>query len=418
MKAGLVLVAALMVAAGALYVERDRIGALIEAASASAPQQHSGRGRDGGPKAAPVKTALAVAGSLPVTHSTTGTVVPQFSSTITAQQSGVVATLVAQGGQTLVKGDTIATMDDRSARAMIAKDKAQLDRDNASIEAARLTYTRAQQLLKSQAGTQAASDDAKAALDVTEAALAVDQAQLAADRITLDNTVIRAPFDGKLGAFSVSPGAYVSPGAAIVTLVSLKPVYAEFDLTESELASARAEARKGNLGVTVNPVLGADAGRSETGKADFIDNTVAEASGTFKVRATLANDDQRLWPGQSLRITVHLANVEGLTLVPNVALRPVQDGWAVFVVSGDKAERRSVDVALRDGDTAGLRSGVKPGEQVVIEGMDRLSDGMAVTLSGDTGTKPVGATEAHRKGRTKGGGTKASGSTGAASATQ
>ncbi|MGB3146173.1 MAG: efflux RND transporter periplasmic adaptor subunit, partial [Paracoccaceae bacterium] len=196
------------------------------------------------------------------------------------------------------------------------------------------------------------------------------------------NTEIRAPFSGRIGALKVAVGTYVAPGTAVATLIQAAPVYAEFALAEPDLALARAAVEAGQAAVTVSPYQGGVADGSASGQVVFIDNAVDSASGTFILRALLPNADLAFWPGQSLQIDVTLGQVEGLTLVPTIAVLPLDGATIAFVVDADgKAARREVTLALREGDMAGVTAGLSPGDQVVIEGQDRLTDGAAVTVS-------------------------------------
>ncbi|MEX6507967.1 efflux RND transporter periplasmic adaptor subunit [Jiella sp. M17.18] len=444
-----ILLVLLCAAAIAAYVERDRLtpylpqqvaglvgaeksgqGAGTAAGQGDGSQAASrgggshGRGHGQGPTA--VTVAEAKPGSLPITFDTIGSVVPVASTTLNSQSVGIVASIAVRNGQRVKAGDLIVQLDDRAAKAAMAKDQAALDRDQAILENDQASLDRIARLVKSGASTKQSGDDAAAAVKQAQASVGVDRAAIAADAVTLSNTAIRAPFDGRLGAVSVSRGALVQPGTAIVTVTEMQPVYAQFSLPETMLPTARAAYRARTLMVNVVPPLASsdepsgavasaddpDAGSAAAagdgaslvasagpaapgaasdaapadaadpvGKVTFIDNAVDAQSATFRLRAEIANVDEALLPGQSLNVHVHLGDRTGLVLVPSVAVAPRENGSMVYVVKPDNTvEMRGVTVAMRSGGVAGLSAGLKPGERVVTEGQADLSNGSQVKV--------------------------------------
>ncbi|WP_342592021.1 efflux RND transporter periplasmic adaptor subunit [Jiella sonneratiae] len=355
-----------------------------------------------------MSVAAATAGSLPITFDTIGSIVPVASATLNSQVIGIVAEIAVADGARVKKGDLLVRLDDRAAQAVVAKDRAAWERDQATLQNARASSDRIQRLVKSGADTKQQGDDALAAVRQAEATIGVDEAAIAADEVTLSNTRITAPFDGRLGALQVSVGALVQPGTAIVTLNQLRPVYAQFTLPEATLAAARQTFARGDLFADVTPTAGvadsagarvaanvaarpagegalvASADADPTGKVTFLDNAVDQVSASFKLRATFPNDDEALLPGQFLTVRVHFGSRDGLVLVPGVAVEPRDEGSIVYVVGEDgTVDVRKVTVALRAGDVAGISDGLKPGEKVVTEGQLNLARGMRVVVAGD-----------------------------------
>ena len=213
-------------------------------------------------------------------------------------------------------------------------------------------------------------------VETAQATVALDQATVDGDVVTLAQKEIRAPFDGRLGSVGVVVGSLVQPGATVVRLTSLDPLQVSLTLAESDVALVQDTlAGGGAVEVTATP-LGGD--KTYDAKVDFVDANVDGPSGTFIVKATLANVDGRLFPGQSLAVTAILGN-KPVVGVPSVALQPSQGGTIVYVVDGDgKVKVAPVTVALAAGDRSGIASGLAAGDRVVVEGQANLSAGLKV----------------------------------------
>lgn len=342
--------------------------------------RHGGSAQAGG-RAIAVTVAVAKTGSLPIMRETIGTIVPVASTALTSPISGIVANVLGKDGAEVKAGDLLIQLDDRTIKANIQRDEAQLVKDQATLDAANATLNRVQTLAKTGVDTQQQVSDAESAAKQAAATLLVDQANIAADKVTLSQTQIRAPFDGKLGAMLFSAGAYVAPGTDVVLLTQMKPVYAEFMLPEPDLDLIRTTLTNNSLTAEVYPTQGDPANSSATGKIVFIDNLVDAASGTFKLRMLLDNDGEKFWPGQSLKVDVKAGQADNLVVVPMVALQPLSGGYVCYVVKPDNTvEQRKVTVAVSDGNSAGISQGLAQGETVVTEGQASLTNGTHVMV--------------------------------------
>lgn len=345
--------------------------------------RHGGAGQG---RTVAVTTAVAKAGSIPVQRQTIGTIVPVQSTALTSPISGIVAKVLARDGAEVKQGDLLVQLDDRTIRANIQRDEAQLAKDKANLDSANTTLARVETLNKSGVDTQQQVSDAAATAKQAAATILVDQANLAADQVTLSQTQIRASFDGRLGAVLLSEGAYVAPGADVVLLTGMKPVYAEFALPEPDLELIRANDASKTLSAQVTPTLASGTTSASSGDVVFIDNNVDAASGTFKMRVLLDNEAENFWPGQSLKVTVSAGQLDNLVTVPLVALQPQAGGYVSYVVKPDKTvEKRTVTLALSNGNTAGVSQGLADGDQVVTEGQAGLTDGARVTVNASSG---------------------------------
>ncbi|ENN86224.1 putative HlyD family secretion protein [Rhizobium freirei PRF 81] len=371
----------LVVAALFAWGYRDRIPFLstfVDKASAdtkssSKTTQASGRKRDSGPTA--VKTVAVVKRALPNDVTATGWADAQDTTTIAAQEAGLIVEVEAQDGAMVKAGDLIAKLDARTAQATVEKDQATLAKDQATLTAAETALTRAKSLLNN-AGTQQTVDQAVAARDTAVATVNGDKAQLASDQVLLEHTEIRAPYDGRLGNVQLSVGAYVSAGTAIVSIAQYNPIYVKFHLQESHLRELEEAMQAG--AVPVSTVPRSAEGKSRQGAMSFYDNQVDAASGTILAKAKFDNANGAIWPGQSVNIVVHFNDNQPVIVAPTVAISPGPDGFFAYVVKDNKVHMTPVTVARQNGGFTALAKGLAEGDHVVTEGQVQLNDGQNV----------------------------------------
>jgi len=333
------------------------------------------RGSGGGP--ASVRTVAATSAVLPMDVTATGSADADANTTIAAQEAGIVVSIAAHDGDVVKTGDLIARLDDRTAKADLEKDKALLTRDRATLAQAETALTRAQTLVERAAGTQQSADEARAARDTAAATIESDNAAIAANQIVVEHTEIRAPFDGRLGDIAPSVGAYLTAGAAVVTIAKYDPIFVNFHLPEGYLDDIRVGFAGKSIGVDAAPL---DARQKPVnGVLSFFNNTVDSASGTILAKARFDNADGRLWPGQSVNVTVHFESDQKNIVVPTVAVSPGTDTPFVFVVDGDKKVHMTpVAVERSNGDMTAITKGLDAGAHVVVEGQAQLLDGSTV----------------------------------------
>lgn len=358
--------------------------------------QKGGNGRkrgSGGPTL--VKTVAAVKTTLPRDVTASGWADADDTTTIAAQEQGLVTEIVATDGSTVKQGDLIAKLDDRTAQAAVDKDNAMIVRDTATVAEAETALTRAQDLLNSKAGTQQTFDQAKAARDTAVATVQADKASLASDQVLLEHTQIRAPFDGRLGDITVSPGAFLTAGSAVVTIAKYDPIYVKFHLQERDLRQLKQSMAAGRVEVSTVPQ--SDKAKARQGVISFYDNTLDPASGTILAKAKFENASGALWPGQSVNIVVHFDSKEQQVVVPTVAISPGADGFFSYVVKDGKAQLTPVTVARANGDFTAVSAGLSEGDHVVIEGQAQLVDKQAIKEEFDDAALNVASVEQKHK---------------------
>jgi len=342
-------------------------------------QTAGGRGGAGAPVA--VVTAAAERGDMPVRKRAIGFVETPASVVVKSRIDSQIVGQHVVDGQFVRKGDLLFTLDDRDIRAQIDKDEAAIARDEATHKRAETDLARYQQLLAKNAGTQASVDQATADERSSAATILSDKATLEADRLKLGYTRIAAPIDGRVGAVQVTPGNLVSAnsaGTGLVTITQMKPLRVTFTLPERDLAVLQGALASGKAVPVMAKVP--DTGRdAASGTLNFVDSSVDMSSGTITAKAQFANDDLALWPGQYVDVEIAADTLEGVTIVPTVAVQTGQKGPYVYVAGADQVvSLRQVKVALADGDRTALADGVKPGERVVVDGQLRLKEGTKI----------------------------------------
>ncbi|MCX7933979.1 MAG: efflux RND transporter periplasmic adaptor subunit, partial [Planctomycetota bacterium] len=309
-----------------------------------------------------------------------GTVEASATVEIKPQVTAVIEKIHFAEGQWVKAGDLLFTLDARPFAAALRQAKANLARDRIQAENAEKEAERAAALLQQGVTTQQDYDKKVSAAQTLRAMVSADEAAVENAEIQLAYCTIRAPVSGRAGECRVDAGNLVKAGEAIlVVLNATAPVHISFTLPEKELPAVRHYAAQGELEVEAEAA--GEEGPPAKGKLGFIDNSVDTATGTIRLKAEFANEAERLWRGQFVRVRLTLPIAQEAVVAPAAALFPSQDGQAVFVVKDDRTvELRPVRVKrLMDG-AAVIAEGIRGGETVVIEGQINLRPGIEVAI--------------------------------------
>lgn len=336
-----------------------------------------------GPQKVPVRVAQAVAQDFPLTLETVGRVQASETVTLRARIDGQVAQVLLQEGRPVRAGDVLVRLDDAELKARLAQAEAILARDEAQLANARIQLERLEALKTK----NYVSDDMlrTARTEAASLAAAVKGSRAAVEnaRLQLSYTVVRAPFEGRIGARVVSPGSAVRANDTVLAVINrLHPVQVAFAVPEKFLGRLQPlrEGRRMKVEITADSD---DSLRAE-GLADFIDNAVDPSSGTIQVKATLPNRDDRLTPGAFVKVSLALATLKNAVTVPTAALQQGGENTTVYVIDVDKKARlRPVHISAQRDDIAAIADGLKAGETVVIDGRLRLTPGATVQVQGD-----------------------------------
>lgn len=305
-----------------------------------------------------------------------------------AQVGGTLTEIHFTDGQIVHKGDLLFVIDPRPYEIKLAQANAQLQTATARVALANNQLSRAQSLRRNEFATQETVDQRTNDQDASLAAVEDAKAAIRDAQLNLEYCRVTAPFTGRIGARQVSIGSLVagsraasSPTTLLATLVSLDPIYLDFDMSESDyLTFSRERARIGGpLADKVAIGLSDETSFGRQGKLDFVDNALDRSSGTIHARATVANGDLFLAPGQFARLRVAVAPPAPVLLLPDAAVMLDQSQHLVMTVAADGTV---VPKIVQTGDLRGglrvIRSGIEPNDRVVIDGLVRAIPGSKV----------------------------------------
>ena len=330
----------------------------------------------GPPPAMPVSVAPAVQRSVTDLETFSGRIEAAEFVELRPRVAGTVDKVHFADGASVARGQLLFTIDPRPFEAEVARAAAQLAAARARSELAGAELARAEKLLQSQAISRQEADQLAAGARTSSADIEAAAAALKVARLNLAHTAVRAPIAGRLSRAAVTAGNLVNEQVVLTTLAASSRVHAYFDGSEQTYLRVRAAGGQ----PVVRLGLSNESGYPHQGKLDFIDNRLNPQTGAIRLRASFDNRDGRFVPGLSARISMGTSAAYTATLVPERAVGTDQDRKVVVVVGADgQPQFRAVRLgALQGGMRVVLGDGVKPGENVVVEGLQRIMPGMPV----------------------------------------
>ncbi len=317
-------------------------------------------------EAVPVEAVQAKSGSILRRISTVGTLTAIQSVTLRPEVSGKITKIYFQEGQQVKEGDPLFKIDE-------APYKAKLKELEARLALNKEEYRRAVKLLEKNFGTIQNRDKALAEMQISEA-------NLEEAKIRLDNTVVKAPFEGVMGLSNVSVGAFVSESVELATVVDLNPINVDFSIPESYLP----QVHPGDIvDVTIEDfdILPVEA----TIKA--IAPEIDETTRTVTIRAEMPNKELNYRPGEFARVLVLAGKIDNAVLIPETALEREGEEEYVMLVVDNVAVRSTVSTGMRDGSEVEITHGVKAGDIVISAGQFKVRDGEEVTITNQEKTE-------------------------------
>jgi RND family efflux transporter MFP subunit len=312
---------------------------------------------------------------------------------VRARVSGYLVNVGFRDGAVVKQGDELFLIDPRPYEAEVLRAEGQVARWEASLRKGVADVERNQRLLPKGAASEKDLESSIAARDSAEAEITTSRAELEQARLDLEFTRVTAPISGQVSRTNVTAGNLIqaSPtdASVLTTIVSIDPIYVYFDVDERTLLRQR-ERRRANgqpggddvrsLDIPVEIGLASDQGYAQRGVMDFVDNRVDPGTGTIKARAVFANADRSLTPGLFVRVRVPLGDPSPAVLVTERAIGTDQGNKFVYVVNDNNVvEYRAVELGPQTDD--GLRAisdGVRPGERVIVNGIQRARPGLTV----------------------------------------
>ncbi len=363
--------------------------------------------------AVPVAVAQVEQKTMPLQIQAIGTVESYAVVAVRAQVGGELFRVHVKEGQDVKKGDLLFTIDPRPFEAALVQAQATLSKDQVLVQQARANLARDQaqsknadvqaqryaDLFKRELVAQADYDQFRTNADALTATVRADEAAVRsaeelvrADAAAVDSaklqlayTVIRSPIDGRTGSLQLNQGNIVratgTNDSTLITINQIRPIYVTFTVPQQQLPAVKRYMAAEKLEVKAVP---AGEARPATGVVTFVDNTVDITTGTIRLKATFANDEGKLWPGQFANVTLILASEPDAIVVPAQAVQSGQQGSSyVFVVKADSTvDLRPVVLARTQGSETIIATGLTQGESVVIDGQPRLTAGAKVEIRG------------------------------------
>ena len=297
--------------------------------------------------------------------------------------AGVVEAVHFREGNLVKQGDLLVSIDQAPYLADLQRAEAQVQGAKARVALAESENERGQQLLATRNLSQRDIDTRVNNLREAQANLQVAEAARRTAQLNLDYTQIRAPISGRIGRLDVTVGNLIAAGGQVLTsLLSVDPIYAAFNADERSVLDALASLPDGSRALEQIPVRLTTATAQATqfsGKLHFVDNGIDGASGTVRVRARLDNPDGKLMPGQFVRVQLGQAKAEQQLVINERAVGTDQNKKFVFVVGDDgKAAWREVSLGAAHDGLRVVTAGLKPGERIVVNGLQRVRPGATV----------------------------------------
>lgn len=334
------------------------------------------------PEPVPVTVALAEARDVPIILRGLGTVVAYNAVAVHSRVTGNIVKVDFHEGQHVHTGDVLFELDPRPFQTALDQANAVLARDQALLTNAHADLQRYATLLKKSFAPEQQYATQKATVAQDEANIKNDQAQIENAKLNLDYAKLRSPINGITGIKLVDIGNLVQANGTqtLVNVTQINPIYVQFSLAESHIPEIRKAIASGKP--TVLAFDGTDQHQISEGTLDLIDNGVDQTTGMISARATFANKDEALWPGQFVNAHLVLKTVHNGTTVPQAAIQPGPDGSYVYVVdSNATVSMHPVKVLQVERDVALVSSGVRPGDKVVMLGQSRLEPGAKVHIA-------------------------------------
>jgi len=356
---------------------------------AGGPGGMRGPGGPGGPgqtmagMTTPVHTGPVVLADVPVYLTALGTVIPNATVTVTSRVDGQLTHVWFKEGQKVAAGQVLAQIDPRSYQATLAQYQGDLNQNQALLKSAQLTLARYQKLYAQDSLARQDLDTQIATVGQYSGAVKADQAQIDAARLNIDYARITAPISGRVGLRLVDAGNMVqsSSTTGLVTITQTQPAAVTFSVPQSNIPTLlKALHNDQSLPATAFDQQGSS--ELAQGEVQFISNQIDTSTGTVTLKAQFANLDESLYPNQFVNLRLQTSTLKQATVIPGQALQLSSDGSFVYVVNKDNTVTRK---AVKTGpvfgsDQQAILEGVSAGQQVVTEGIDRLTDGSKVSV--------------------------------------
>jgi multidrug efflux system membrane fusion protein len=328
-----------------------------------------------------VVSTLVKVQDMPIYRSGIGTVAPTYSVTVKARVDGELDKVAFKEGEDVKKGQLLAQLDPRTLQAQLMQAQATRAKDQATLANARVDLKRYETLITQDAATQQQLDTQKALVGQLKATVKADEAAVNAAQVQLSFTTITAPISGRAGARLVDPGniVHATDTSGLVVINQIDPISVVFTLPEDAVQDTihALDTKKPVLAQAFPRDGGAMLG---TGTLTLLNNQIDTTSGTVQLKASFANPQHNLWPGQYVNVRLILGARAKAITVPEAAVQRSQNGVYIYVVDEQTktAQSRTVSVAQIQDGVAVVSTGLQPTDRVVVDGQYKLKPGSKV----------------------------------------
>ena len=334
-----------------------------------------------GPPMVPVTVAEATQHDVPIYYDALGTVAAYNTVAIRAQVTGQLISVDFRQGQEVHQGDVLARIDPAPLKAVLDQAVAKKADDQAQLVSAQKDFARFTTLATKNFETQQNVDLQQAKVDHFKTSIDADQGAIEAAQTQLAYATITAPIDGVVGFRQVDVGniIHTTDPNPLTVLTQIKPCTVIFTLPQSDLGPVREAMLRGAVSVLAFDQNGKE--QLAEGHLLLIDNQIDQTTSTIQLKAEFPNEDQRLWPGEFVRVRLLITTRKNVVTIPALALQRGPEGFYVWIVKPDETvEQRPIEVFQADEDIVIATKGLNAGETVVVEGQSRLDAGIRVAI--------------------------------------
>jgi membrane fusion protein, multidrug efflux system len=390
----------------ALALALAALGVVVALERLGGAQQPGRRPAAGEAGPTPVIVAIARTGDVNVYLTGLGTVTPLETVTVHSRVDGQLMAVHFKEGQRVKAGELLAEIDPRPFQVQLEQAEGQLARDEALLANAGVDLDRYRTLLKQDSIAEQQVATQQALVKQYQGTVKLDRAQVDNARLQLTYARITAPVSGRLGLRLVDPGnvVHASDAGGLVVITRLQPISVVFAVPQDSLPAVLRRSREAGV-IPVDAFGREDTARIASGRLLAVDNQIDPATGTVKIKAQFPNEDGRLFPQQFVNVRMLIDTLHGVVTVPASAVQRGTQGMYVFVVKpDDTVTLRGVRLGPTEGDLTAVRSGVAAGDRVVVDGTDRLREGVKVApttreAAAAAALKKPGSPATRRKGR-------------------